>query len=87
VWLDNGFPWPPPGRPRACWEFFTTLQPGMPGAHAHGLPKKAAEELNPDSAAKQDILALRKMIRASECKNVRLNESMVRRPGAQENMT
>lgn len=50
----------------------------MPGAHAHGLQKRAAEVLDPDETAKHDELALRKMIRASACKNSRLNECMVR---------
>ena len=48
----------------------------MPGAHAHNLPKTAVE-LNPAEAAKQDELALRKMVRASAGKNVRLNECMM----------
>ena len=55
----------------------------MPGVHAHGLQKKAAEVLNPDETAKHDELALRKMMRASACKNVRLNECMV----SQESVT
>jgi hypothetical protein len=58
----------------------------MPGAHAHGLQKNAAEVLNPDETAKHDELALRKMMRASACKNVRLNECMVRRPGSRDVM-